>query len=512
MNLISAGKPAILFLCTGNSCRSQMAEGWARHIHGHRIDTFSAGIEAHGLNPYAVRVMGEAGVDISGHRSKLVSELDISSFDLVITVCDRASGSCPVLPGVPVFHRPFPDPPKMVLQLGDTPDSNSEDYLNCYRVVRDEIRSFVEDFLFLLNMENLAEPLSDSLRVQTLHGSATVPRVKTALSFDNHLGALKVRLGFNRMNYGVPAGLYAVGYPDSDSPVLVTSNYRLTFDSLRCELTNENCWILVLDTQRVNVWCAAAKGTFGTVNLVESIQKWNLTSLVNHREIIVPQLGAPGISAHSVRRVTGFRVIYGPVESSDLVEFMACGMNSAPKMRSVDFPFWRRVILIPIEFRQSLWQTFYITLSMIILAVAAVIQRGDGYYGKDCDLYESIVRNGLWFSISGLLAGTVMTPILLPHLPSRIFSIKGLFARLIFVFVGKGHRAISFRSFIGGTLISAAWSSFTAMKFTGCTPFTSQSGVEWEMKRSIPLQILAGISGFFLWYSGWYFAKNQSSD
>ena len=130
----------VLFLCTGNSCRSQMAEGWARHLKGDRVEAFSAGIETHGLNPSAVKVMAEAGVDISGHRSKNVSELMKVPFDYVVTVCGHAHETCPVFPGkAKVVHVAFDDPPKLAQDA-----KTEEEALDCYRRVRDEIRAFVQ--------------------------------------------------------------------------------------------------------------------------------------------------------------------------------------------------------------------------------------------------------------------------------------------------------------------------------------------------------------------------------
>ncbi len=133
-------KIKLLFLCTGNSCRSQMAEGWTRSLKGDMIEVYSAGVENHGLNPYAVRVMKEAGIDISGHRSKLVGDLLDIRFDYVITVCDNAAETCPIFPGkAKVIHRSFDDPPA----LAKTSESE-EEALGHYRRVRDEIRDFVE--------------------------------------------------------------------------------------------------------------------------------------------------------------------------------------------------------------------------------------------------------------------------------------------------------------------------------------------------------------------------------
>ena len=130
----------VLFLCTGNSCRSQMAEGWTRHLRGDQIEPYSAGIEAHGLNPDAVRVMAEAGVDISGQRSKLVGELRTVAFDYVVTVCDNAHESCPLFPGkAKIIHVGFDDPPRLA-----TGAMTEQERLAPYRRVRDEIREFVK--------------------------------------------------------------------------------------------------------------------------------------------------------------------------------------------------------------------------------------------------------------------------------------------------------------------------------------------------------------------------------
>ncbi len=133
-------KLKILFLCTGNSCRSQMAEGWARALKSDELEAYSAGIETHGLNPSAVQVMAEAGVDISGHKSENVADLLHIPFDYVITVCGHANEHCPLFPGkAKVVHVGFDDPPKLATQV-----TGEEEKLNCYRRVRDEIKAFVE--------------------------------------------------------------------------------------------------------------------------------------------------------------------------------------------------------------------------------------------------------------------------------------------------------------------------------------------------------------------------------
>ncbi|MBU0607451.1 MAG: arsenate reductase ArsC [Armatimonadetes bacterium] len=140
-------KLRILFLCTGNSCRSQMAEGFARALKGDTIEAYSAGVETHGLNPRAVQVMAEAGVDISGHKSKLVDELPDVAFDYVVTVCDNAREACPFFPGATkLVHMGFDDPPRLAKGA-----QTEEEALGHYRRVRDEIRAFVEQLPDILD-------------------------------------------------------------------------------------------------------------------------------------------------------------------------------------------------------------------------------------------------------------------------------------------------------------------------------------------------------------------------
>ena len=138
MSQINSDKIKILFLCTGNSCRSQIAEGWAKKLKEDQIEAYSAGIEKHGLNPLAVKVMAEAGVDISSQQSKLIDDLPVRNFDWVITLCGHANETCPFFPGKQMHHG-FDDPPQLALEAKD-----EEEKLAHYRRVRDEIRDFVE--------------------------------------------------------------------------------------------------------------------------------------------------------------------------------------------------------------------------------------------------------------------------------------------------------------------------------------------------------------------------------
>ncbi len=149
------------------------------------------------------------------------------------------------------------------------------------------------------------------------------------------------------MGYTIDPGLYALGNPDQSSPVLVTANYKLTFDRLRQALPKLDAWVLVLDTKGINVWCAAGKGTFGTGELVERIRLADLERVVNHRELILPQLAGPGVSAHQVKKLSGFKVIYGPIRAGDLPAFLDAGCKATPEMRRKTFTIWERAALDP---------------------------------------------------------------------------------------------------------------------------------------------------------------------
>lgn len=143
-------KPKVLFLCTGNSCRSQMAEGWARNLLGASVDAFSAGTNLHPLNQKAVQVMNEAGVDISSHQSKHLSEFREAHFDLIVTVCDNAAKSCPIPPkATKVLHVPFDDPPQLAKE-----SKNEEEELCHYRRIRDEIKQFIIRLPNILESKN----------------------------------------------------------------------------------------------------------------------------------------------------------------------------------------------------------------------------------------------------------------------------------------------------------------------------------------------------------------------
>ena len=176
-----------------------------------------------------------------------------------------------------------------------------------------------------------------------------VPRIASDLTLADHWGGCKARWGFGRMSYMVPPGLYAVGSPTPESPVIVTANYKMTYDSLRRALAGCDTWVLVLETYGINVWCAAGKGTFGTDEVVRRVTSAGLEKVVSHRRLILPILGAPGVAAHHVKNRCGFAVTYATVYAADLPSYFDNGMVTTPPMRKVKFSLYDRLVLIPVE-------------------------------------------------------------------------------------------------------------------------------------------------------------------
>ena len=183
-----------------------------------------------------------------------------------------------------------------------------------------------------------------------------VPIVGGRLVWQDLCGHYLVRWNIGRKSFTVEPGLYAIGDPGSDSPVLVTANYKMSFDLLRQTLSVYDAWILVLDTKGINVWCAAGEGTFGTDELVDRIQASRLDEVVSHRRLIVPQLGATGVAAFEVKKYSGFTVKYGPVMVRDLPLFLEKGCKATPEMRIKRFPIQERLVLVPVEIMLALKQ------------------------------------------------------------------------------------------------------------------------------------------------------------
>jgi hypothetical protein len=306
------------------------------------------------------------------------------------------------------------------------------------------------------------------------------------------LGDFIVRFGFMRMNYAVKPGLYAVGKPDRESPVLLSANYKMSFDALRKELGGINVWILVLDTKGVNVWCAAGKGTFGTDEVIRQIKAASLDKLVTHRNVISPQLGASGIAAHTVRKQAGFKIIYGPVEACDIKMFLKAGLNADEKQRTVVFGLKKRIEVTGVEF---------MTAVKIILAASAAAVVAASFTGNGFSLAQG-VKNSVYF-IEALflssLSATVIPAALLPVLPGRMFSVKGaitgLITSVLFVML-NGH--ITVLTQLSTVLLCTTLSSFVFMNYTGTTTFTSLTGVRKEIAVSVPIMIITALIGVII--------------
>ncbi len=310
----------------------------------------------------------------------------------------------------------------------------------------------------------------------------SIMKTSSNLSFIDYIGNFNVRWGINRGSYRVAPGLYSLGNPDDESPVLVTANYKLSFDMLRKSLNVYSVWILVLDTKGINVWCAAGKGTFGTDELIYQIESADLKNRVHHRKVILPQLGAIGIAAHEVKKHTGFQVIYGPVKASDIPEFFESNFKATKEMREVQFTLWDRLVLTPIELVHSIIPVLILTL--IFSAI----------YG-----FSNFVSVFLYFLIA-VLSGAVITPALLPFIPGRSFSLKGaivgVVSSFIFLIVVTPSTLLLIISWL---IIMTVISSFLAMNFTGSSTYTSLSGVKKEMSRAVPLQFWFLVIGVILY-------------
>ena len=321
-----------------------------------------------------------------------------------------------------------------------------------------------------------------------------VPRIETDLKMSDLIGTFRARIGISRDRYRVAPGLYAVGKPGSESPVLVTANYKLSFDSLRRELASLDAWLLVLDTRGVNVWCAAGKRTFSTQEVIRQVKRVHLDKLVEHRELILPQLGAPGVSSHDVKRGCGFNVIWGPIRARDLKTFLTNGRKAEATMRQLTFAMAERAVLIPVELSLIVKPSLAVLLAVFVLSGI-----GPDIFSVSAAWFRGL--NGAAAYLLGILAGAVAVPILLPWLPMRQFYVKGILTGLIggiYIILSRGAE-ISLLESITLFLVTTTVSSYAAMNFTGATPFTSPSGVEKEMRQAIPIQAVAIVAAVIIW-------------
>jgi acetyl-CoA decarbonylase/synthase complex subunit gamma len=303
-----------------------------------------------------------------------------------------------------------------------------------------------------------------------------VPRIASTLTLGDHLGACKARWAIGRMSYLVPAGLYAIGNPTADDPVVVTANYKMTYDIVRRALVGRNLWLLVLETYGINVWCAAGKGSFGTNELVQRIAATGLARIVNHRRLILPILGAPGVAAHQVTARSGFFVNYSTIRADDLPEYLDNGMQTTPAMQELTFSLRQRLVLIPVE--------IVLVLKSLCIWGALLFLVATLMYGLTAGITALAALSG------AVLTGVAVTPILLPWIPARSFCVKGALTGLvwcsIFYLLANGSDW-SPATTIAAFLALPAISAFYALNFTGCTGFTSRSGVKKELAIGIPI-------------------------
>jgi hypothetical protein len=288
------------------------------------------------------------------------------------------------------------------------------------------------------------------------------------------------------MSYKIKPGLYAVGNAGPASPVLVSANYKLSFDSLRRELGGLDAWILVLDTQGINVWCAAGKGTFGTDELARRVEETGLAGVVSHRRLIVPQLGAPGVAAHEVTRRTRFKVIYGPVRAADIKDFLSAGMKATPEMRRVRFGLKDRFVLTAIELTNPFK---YLAMATAVLWVLSLLG------------LHLLSWKALYPYLGAILVGGFVVPIFLPWIPGRPFAWKGWLLGMMwaaFVNFNQGLLPLATHSWQQGAvhfLLLPAISAFLAMGFTGSSTYTSLSGVVKEMRYAVPAILVSASVG-----------------
>jgi acetyl-CoA decarbonylase/synthase complex subunit gamma len=325
-----------------------------------------------------------------------------------------------------------------------------------------------------------------------------VPRVTGELSSRDRWGSVKCRWGIGRMNYMVAPGLYALGSPDADAPLLVTANYKMSFDKLREAMRGWDAWILVLDTKGINVWCAAGAETFGTKELISRVKMTRLQDIVNHRVLILPQLGAPGVAAHEVKKASGFKVRYGPIRAQDLPAFLEAGMKATPEMRQKTFILRERTELIPMELIPALKISIPLGLTFYFLSGL----------GSGMDYWPGVRHSGFLAVRALLLAvlgGAILFPVFLPWISGRAFSLKGFFLGLVmdiilWLFQGGEYFSRPGRlEFWAWMFIIPVLVSHMAMNFTGASTYTSLSGVKKEMRWALPLQIGGAVLGLALW-------------
>ena len=326
--------------------------------------------------------------------------------------------------------------------------------------------------------------------------TGNIKRISTSLTKKDILGAIAIRLNISRNNYAIEPGLYAIGVPDENSQVIVSANYKFTFDMLRKELVNLNLWLLIIDTKGINVWCAAGKGTFGTQEILKRMRQTKLDSVVKNKTLILPQLGAPGVSAHTITKYTGFKVIYGPVAAVDIREFLKNGYEATSDMRKVKFGLMDRAVLTPVETIQK--AKYFPIVIVLFLLVNFISMRNVNFF----EIFKLSMINSIPYLIAMLL-GTVAIPIFLPIIPFKSFALKGVVVGVIWstITIQFSNRFLysdSLTIMIANTLLLTSITTYLGLNFTGSSTYTSFSGVLKETLRTMPIVIGASVIGIIL--------------
>lgn len=341
----------------------------------------------------------------------------------------------------------------------------------------------------MLNLQH--EVISDdNIKALYLGEIKGIKIIDTHLGMNDKLRNIGVRLGINRMTHKVKPGLYAMGNPSESDHLVVTCNYKLTFDIVRHSLKGMSLWLLVLDTDGVNVWCAAGKGSFGSAELIYSIHKFEVEKHLNHKNIIVPQLGAPGIQSHLVKEITGFTIKYAPVHIKDLKAYINNNDHADEVTRKVTFKLLDRLKVSTLEFVIAMK---YFLIGMITLLILTAISPA---------LTFSSSLNLIKLYFFTVIAGTLVFPALLPYLPFRMFYKRGLVLGLlvngVFLALYQTYNVFS----IGHGIISTALIAYMALNFTGSTTFTSLSGVKKEMNEAVPILSIMAMLGIITMITG----------
>ena len=276
---------------------------------------------------------------------------------------------------------------------------------------------------------------------------------------------------------------------------MVTCNYKLTFDILRREMKAISCWILVVETYGINVWCAAGKKSFSTGEVALRVKQAGLSRVVKHKTLIIPQLAAPSVAVHRLKGLCGFKGVFGPIRARDLPEFISCQMKARPGMREVEFPVLQRLEVALVEVYGA--RKFMAWCLAVCIVLAAL---GPGGFFLQEILWSGLGAFAVVFA--GFATGTFAVPALLPVFKTRAFAAKGL---LVGIPVGLFMALMLARSLPEGfaaLLGTAATASWFAMHYTGSTPFTSLSGVDREMRTYMPVQGLMVFLAAMVWL-GW---------